>query len=345
MFTLRTGGFHAALRYAQQCASIAEKMADGVSSEIANAMLSVSYHLAGDQAKAQSCCEAALNAPALRQRAHAIHFSFDLANRARICLSRLLWLRGFPDQAVTAAQAAIREAVELEHPVTLCIALIWTLEVFLWTGNLDAAEENIEWFVEHYERHHLSAYGGVGLGLRGILALGRGDADRGVSLLREGLSASRTNCYGLMTTGFTSALAEGLAMSARTAEALETLDKQIAQVQENGDLFYMPELLRLKGDIQAGGLPDHDIEAERTLLQSLDWARRQEALSWELRSATSLAQLYLSRGRPELAEALLAPIYERFTEGFATPDLVRARRLLEATQSVSRASGPRFRAS
>jgi predicted ATPase len=345
MFALREGGFHAALRYAQQCESIAEKIADGVSSEFANAMLSVSYHLAGDQAKAQPRCEAALNAPALRRRAHAIHFGFDLANRARICLARLLWLRGFPDQAVTVAQAAIREAVELEHPVSLCIALIWTLHVFIWTGDLDAAEENIEWFIEHYERHHLAAYGGVGLGLRGCLALRRGEADRGVSLLREGLAALRASRYGLIATGFTSALAEGLAMSARTAEALETLDQQIAQVQEDGELFYMPELLRLKGDIQAGGLQDHDIEAERTLLQSLDWARRQEALSWELRSATSLAQLYLSRGRPEQAEALLAPIYERFTEGFATPDLVRARRLLEATQSVSRASGTRFRAS
>jgi predicted ATPase len=145
------------------------------------------------------------------------------------------------------------------------------------------------------------------------------------------LAASRASRYGMMTTGFTSALAEGLAGSGRTTEALETIDKQIAQVQESGDLFYMPELLRIKGDIQAGGSPDQDMEAERTLLQSLDWARRQEALSWELRSATSLAQLYLSRGRLEQAEALLAPIYERFTEGFATPDLVRARRLLEAT--------------
>jgi predicted ATPase len=329
MFALRTGDFHGALRYARRCASIAEEIADGVSTEIADAMLSVSYHLAGDQANAQRHCEAALHSPALHHGSHAIHFGFDLANRARICLSRLLWLRGLPDQAVTVAQASIREAAELEHPVTPCIALIWTLPVFIWVGNLTAAEENIEWFVQHHERHHLVAYHGVGLGLRGKLAVTQGDADRGLRLLRESLAALRASSYGMITTVFTSALAEGLAMSARTAEALSTVDRQIARVQESGDLFYMPNLLRIKGDIQTSLLPDQDSHAEQTLLQSLDLARDQQALSWELRSGTSLARLYYSQGKPSQAVSILRPIYQRFTEGFSTTDLVRAREFLE----------------
>jgi hypothetical protein len=330
MFALRTGDFHGALRFARRCANIAEKIADGVSTDIAGALLSVSYHMAGDQSNAQRYCEAVLNAPALHSRSHAIHFGFDLANRARICLSRLLWLRGFPDQATTVAQACIREAAELEHPVTLCIALIWTLPVFIWVGNFTAAEKYIEWLVQHHERHRLVAYHGVGLGLRGKLAIKQGDVDRGIKLLRDSLAALHASNYGMITTAFTSALAEALAMSSRTAEALSTVDRQIGLVQESGDLLYMPDLLRIKGDIETSLLPDQDIDAERTLLQSLDWARKQQALAWELRSGTSLARLYRGRGKFNQAVSVLRPIYDRFTEGFSTTDLVQAKHLLEA---------------
>ena len=328
MYALRTGDFHGALRYAQRCAAIAGKIADGVSADIASAMLSVSYHLAGEQSDAQRHCEAALNAPALHHRSHAIHFGFDLANRARICLARLLWLRGLPDQAVTVAQAGIREAAELEHPVTLCIALIWTLPVFIWVGNFNTTEENIEWLVQHYERHHLVAYHGVGLGLRGELAIRQGDADRGIRLLREGLAALHASRYDMITTVFKSALAEGLAMSARAAEALDMIDGQIAQIQQSGNLFYMPDLLRIKGDMQSS-LFSQNIHAKQTLLQSIEWARRQQALSLELRSATSLGRLYCGEGKPDQAASLLRPIYDRFTEGFPTIDLVQAKRLID----------------
>lgn len=328
MFALRTGDFHGAHRYAKRCASIAERIPDGVATDVANAMLSVSCHLCGDQANAQRYCKAALSAPALHRRRHAIHFGFDPANRARICLSRELWLSGFLDQAATVAKASIREAAELEHPVTLCIALIWTTPVFLWVGNLDAAEENIEWFVQHSERHSLAAYRGVGLGLKGELAIRRGDVDRGVRLLGESLSSSRAGRYNMTTTVFASALAEGLALSGRAAEALHAVEQQIAQICEKGNLLYMPDLLRIKGDIRAQ-LPNQEIHAERALLRSLGWARQQQALSFELRSANSLARLYRRTGKSAEVAPLLKPIYDGFTEGFSSIDLVHAKRLLE----------------
>ena len=116
-------------------------------------------------------------------------------------------------------------------------------------------------------------------------------------------------------------------MTERTHEALALIDHQIAQVKMHGDLFYMPDLLRIKGDIQLSDSADQG-HAEATLLESLKWAKEQQALSWELRSATSLAQLY-SRTKPDLAKAILRPIFDRFTEGLQTSDLVRARGLLE----------------
>ena len=118
-------------------------------------------------------------------------------------------------------------------------------------------------------------------------------------------------------------------MSDRAREALALIDHQIAQVKGHGDLFYMPDLLRIKGDVQISDPAAHD-RAEATLLESLKWAKEQQALSWELRSATSLAQLY-SRTKPDLAKTILRPIFDRFTECLETPDLARAGRLLEIT--------------
>ncbi len=78
-------------------------------------------------------------------------------------------------------------------------------------------------------------------------------------------------------------------------------------------------ILSLAGDFEA---------AEQNFLASLDWARRQQAKSWELRTSTSLARLLQSQGRRQEAYDLLAPIYDWFTEGFATKDLLEAKSLL-----------------
>jgi predicted ATPase len=78
-------------------------------------------------------------------------------------------------------------------------------------------------------------------------------------------------------------------------------------------------MLSLKGDL-AG--------AEQNYLASLDWARKQQAKSWELRTATSLARLWQGQGKRKKARDLLAPIYNWFTEGFDTKDLIEAKALL-----------------
>ncbi len=106
------------------------------------------------------------------------------------------------------------------------------------------------------------------------------------------------------------------------------IDQAIALVERNGDLFMMPELLRIKaGILMTSPGPDFAL-AERCLLQSLGLAERQSALSWQLRTATSLAQLYLMQNQSDQAKNVLAPLYRRFTEGFETSDLQAAKSLL-----------------
>jgi predicted ATPase len=91
-------------------------------------------------------------------------------------------------------------------------------------------------------------------------------------------------------------------------------------------------LLGIKGELLLLQAAPEAAAAEDHFRQALDWARRQGALSFELRAATSLARLQSDQGRPADAMALLQPVYHRFTEGFETADLKAAKALLHALQ-------------
>ena len=122
-------------------------------------------------------------------------------------------------------------------------------------------------------------------------------------------------------------LAEALAHAGRIVEGLAVVEAGIEQSEPG---WLTPELLRLKGELLL--LRDASAgagTAEDLLRQALDTAREQGALSWELRAATSLARALRAQGRLADAVACLQPIYDRFTEGFGTADLVAAKQLLD----------------
>jgi hypothetical protein len=177
-------------------------------------------------------------------------------------------------------------------------------------------------------KHSLNPYTAVGTGYRGELCVLRGDGALGVTLLTEALETLHAARYELVTTTLMIALAQGLAMTERWGEALEIVDETLGLVKTNGDLLYMPEVLRTRAVILArdgrGNIPG----AEEELRRAIDLARRQSALSWELRAATSLATLWASQGRSDEAQTLLSPVYARFEEGFFTRDLRTAEALL-----------------
>jgi len=102
----------------------------------------------------------------------------------------------------------------------------------------------------------------------------------------------------------------------------------LQRAERNDAFWWMPEALRITGESLMQSNPSDLESIENCFTRSLDCARRQGALSWELRTAESLALLWNQRGRPADAEALLGPIYARFTEGFGTADLRTARTLL-----------------
>lgn len=326
IFHERMGRFDAALGYAQQSLVVAEALGDAASIALANSLLGVSLHLAGEHRDALNMLEAAWHGPGT-ERISTVH-GFDHRNRAGISLARELWLQGRPADARLLARQTIVEAAQMDHPITLCIALIWAVAIDLWSGDLDGAEDNIDRFIAHANSRSMGPYLAVGRGVKGELAIRRGDAATGVETIRTCLRELHGAGYELLTTTFNIAMVQGLLALGQTGQAEHLIDDAIRLVEQSGDHLYMPELLRMKGRVLLS-LPEPDAgDAETRFMQALDLSRRKGAKAWELRTAIDLARLLVERGRREEAKRLLQAALEGFAEGSDTADIRAANELL-----------------
>ncbi|MGY4622471.1 ATP-binding protein [Bradyrhizobium sp. USDA 4486] len=326
IYLTRVGDFHGALGTGEQSESVARKLNDPAASLNVEWMLGVAHHLIGNQDKAVQFCQSAMLHNPGSQRLNIGHLGYDDRIVALVALARGLWLTGRPDRAIEAAEYTVREAELLEQPLTLGISLIWTIYVFLWVGDFANAEILIERLIEHSARHFLGPYHAVGIGQKGELLLRRGDVAAGIEHLRRSQATLYATRHRIMTTVFATALAEGLAAQDQPEEALQTINEAIGQIPDHGESFDMPEMLRIKGEILARS--GNAAEAESHLRRSLDLARRQRALGWELRGAISLGRIWQRAGKAGEARALLAPLLGQYQEGLQSRDLITARGLL-----------------
>jgi predicted ATPase len=120
------------------------------------------------------------------------------------------------------------------------------------------------------------------------------------------------------------------------ADGLLVIEEAIKQCCLNSECWILAELLRIEGELLLlQGRADATAAAEDHFRQALDWAHRQGALSWELRTAMSLARLQCDQGRIREARDLLTSVYGCFTEGFCTADLRAAKQLLDGLADVT----------
>lgn len=328
MFHLRTGEFNTALRYARRCSDIARALEDSAATTLAHSLMGISLHLGGDVQAARVELEAAVRRAPQSRRTTTVYLGFDGKILAGAILARTLWLQGYPAQAAERAHLTVNDAAGMDNALTLSIVLNWAVSVFLWIGDLESADEHIDWLLSRAELHSLGPYLMIGRGFKGELAIRRGDTNGGVESLQGCLEALHAAPYELLTTPLNIALVQGLAAAGRSAEARMLVDETIESVEANGDLCYMPELLRVKGRLLLTAPQPGDDEAELCFGRSLELSRRQGARAWELRTAIDLAALSAARGHPERGQALLRPVFDQFVEGSDTVDLRAAERLL-----------------
>jgi predicted ATPase len=203
------------------------------------------------------------------------------------------------------------------------------LPVALYVGDLAAAEQFQSMLLNFLTDHPLTMWNALSLCLRGVLLVKQGDAT-GLPLLRSALDELHDMRFHLRYAAYLGMLADGLGAAGQMAQARATIEEALEWSNRSEERWYMPELLRIKGELsRLEGSAVAVRTAEDHYREALDWASRQDALSWELRAAMSLAQLWEQHGRPHEANQLLSSVYRRFNEGFETNDLKTARTLID----------------
>jgi len=253
-----------------------------------------------------------------------IRFQVDARLSARVFLSRVLWLQGFSDQSVRTAAISLEEAKATGHAMSVCHSLAWAAcSIALWTGNLAAAARYTRMLLDYSREHGLTHWSEPTSRLQAILGSKGGDLDAQDcgNTPAPTRSPSTTSTVGLLAER-----AEAFVRVGRIAEGLAVIESGFGGSEPG---WVAPELLRLRGELLLSRGPQVATKtAEKLFRQALDEAYGQGALAWELRAATSLARLLRDKGSPAEAIACLQPIYNRFTEGFDTADLITAKHLL-----------------
>jgi predicted ATPase/DNA-binding winged helix-turn-helix (wHTH) protein len=342
-FHFASSGHRMALQLAERFGALAANRPDPIYRLVGERMMAISQHCLGDQPSARCHLDRALGEYITPNYASPfLRFQLRPHVAARVPLAWLLWLEGFPDQAIRAAENSVEEARGANHVRSLCYALAQVCPIALLVGDLARAESYLRMLVEQSARYSLPFWAALGRSNRGVLLIKRGDLDAGLRLLRAGHSELGEGRVAWSTLWirpagrsitFCTVTGEALARTGQIADGLILLEAAIDHCERTEERWIFAELLRVKGELlllQGGSTAA--ATAEDHFRQALDWARRQGALSWELRAATSFARLLRDQGRPADAMALLGPVYGRFTEGFDTVDLQAAKALIDALQ-------------
>jgi predicted ATPase/DNA-binding winged helix-turn-helix (wHTH) protein len=325
---VRIGDVRGALQQARRAEAVAELLADPTAAAMANSMLTGVHYIMGrlDEADRYADADALGAARPLRV--------YSTRNGNGSMLAAVHWLRGRLDQSAETARNAIEESLASGIHILACLQMQFCVPILVAIGDEAFAEEAVDKLFVLTDQPHLVHYRSYAFGLRGMLRIKRGDPRTGVPLLRRCVESLPPDHVVTFTAMFLVYLARGLAMTGHFAEALARIDDLITQTQARGDLVYMPELLRTKAEILVS-MPQPDLRAADDLLdRSFELACTQTALTWQVRTATTIAGLRRKQGRIADAKEILSATYGRFVEGFESSDLKAAKSLLESLEGV-----------
>jgi predicted ATPase len=237
---------------------------------------------------------------------------------------------GYPDRALRLSDEKDAHARRRGHPFDLGVALTAGAHEFDHRFTHEDLRKRAEEIERQGRENSLPVLWAIQAPTGYALALIReGKVAEAIAPLRSRITVWEASGSKARSPTMKAFLAEAMALTGDLDNALQLIDEAIAQIERPGweERLAFAEVLRLKGwMLSLKGDPEG---AERNFLASLDWARRQQAKMWELRTSTSLARLWQSQGKRLEAYELLAPVYGWFTEGFDTRDLQDAKSLLD----------------
>jgi len=242
--------------------------------------------------------------------------------------SRAHWLLGYSEAARRDANLSFRYAREIDQAATLMHALAHSTAVLILRGDFVDAGSLAEELVSLAEEKKSTYWRANGKLWEGCLLVLAGRSSEATEILNSELAVYRSTGATIYTPFVMSHLAWAYAEVGKHADALQIIERAIATVRSTKEKWCEAEVHRIAGEIALKSPARDKVKAEAYFEHSITLARAQQARSWELRTAMSMARLLDDRGKRELARNLLAPIYSWFTEGFETRDLRQAKALL-----------------
>jgi predicted ATPase len=322
------GDHQIALEFAMRLTNVAQQNQDGIMEAIGvHAQGVVKFHL-GEFRQALSHFEKAIAFydPA-EHRASAFIMGQDLGV-AGLCWAMLsLWMLGYPDQAMQRRQKALALAQAVDHTFSLGYAFTLADSMIHQLRNdvlmTYEGTANTLAYVNKYGFSFFQAYNQV---VMGWAQAETGNIEEGIAQILSGIVKHKEMNARSFLPHYQALLTRSYYLIGNLDAALEAVNMGLALVDETGECYYEAELKRLKGDLFFA--QGKEAQAEACFREAIKVARDQNAKSWELRSATSLAHLWQMQGKGSDALPMISEIYSWFTEGFDTFDLKNARSLL-----------------
>lgn len=328
-----SGRIRLSLDTAQKFRDVAASYGDTVATLVGERAIGMTLFYLGDHANSRHHAELMLRHYSRpRDGADTVRFQFDQRIICRTLLAKILWPQGLPDRAMNEIQIALEEATTVGHAMSLALVLAQgACPVSLLSGDLTAAERFINLLLKHATEHGLHLWHAWGKCLGAMLLIARSSTGDGLKALRSALDELPRGAFFAQYAGIHAVLAETLGKMGDLSGGHATIDAALMRSERDAERWYVAEFLRIKGELfRLEDTPTATRQAAEQFQRSLDCARQQDALSWELRTSISLARLHQGQGRIMEARETLASVYNRFKEGFQTADPRTARTLLEA---------------
>ena len=314
---------------AAQFLALAETQGATVPLMVGHRLVATSFLFTGGVAQCRAHYDMAISLYSpLEHRPLASRFGQDVRVATLTLRSLALWVLGYPEGALADAEHALTNAREIGYAPTLMYALLFVSLTHICYGNYGAANALVDELVALAEEKGALPYKAFGMMHRGYVLAMTGKASEAIRTT-AGISTVSKFLKPSYLTFLTNAYAELVQFD----DAWRCIGEAMTTAEKTKETWFEPEVYRTAGEVALSS-PEPDAEKARTYFErALAVARAQQAKSWELRAAMSMARLWRDQGKRDEARDLLAPVYGWFTEGFDTLDLKEAKALLDELSS------------
>jgi predicted ATPase len=315
---------------AAQFLTLAEKQGAAAPLMIGHRMMGITRVFTGDIADALAHFDQSLGLynPA-EHRPLAARFGQDIRVTVYCRRAMASWVLGNPDKAVADTDHALKDAREIGQAATLMLALHLASIPHIFCGNYATAKALVDELVVLADEKDALFWKAFGMWSNGSLLALTGKAADAVQMITSGITAWRSTGATIFMPLYLTYLARAYAELGQFHDAWRSIDEAMTAVETTKESVWEAEVQRMAGEIALRSPEPDAAKVEAYFERALAVARQQQAKSWELRAAMSMARLWRDQGKRKQARDLLAPIYGWFTEGFDTLDLKQAKTLLD----------------